>query len=295
MLQRTLKTIIVLFVLVVACTPQSVTTSSPIETQPASPLQATSSLPAQSGTIMMTTMIAEATAYTKAHAPTPLPPTSTFMPKTVVPSATPTPFQELPIAPLTGWKIYKNDSFGLSFQFPSAWYGPDVYSSSQVVRIEVGSDKVYPYGTSLEERIYDIKNSYYIVIQYSKTTNNNLTLGQYASESQPWIKTYLSLLSLKDGESISGLRDLVIRVRKLKIGRFEGLEYIETLSATAQTEITYTRRVVLFDEHLNTLNITGTPNNVEITNKDNWRDAYRKVDEANRNIFYKVLESIAVE
>ena len=105
----------------------------------------------------------------------------------------------------------------------------------------------------------------------------------------------MSLLDLKDGESISGLRALVTRVRKLKIGRFEGLEYIETLSETAQTEITYTRRVVLFDEHLNNLNIAGTPNNVEIINKDSWRDAYQKVDEANRDTFYKVLESITVE
>ena len=294
MLQRTLKSIIVLPVLVVACMPRSVTTSSPIETQPASPLQVTSPLPTPSGTLMMATVIAEATAYTKAHAPTPIPPTSTIVPITVVPSVTLTPPQELPAAPVTGWKTYKNDSFGLSLKFPSAWYGPDVYESSQVVRVEVGSDKVYPYGTGLEERFYDIKNSYYIVIQYSKTTDNNLTMEQYA-ESGPWIKTYLSLLSLKDGESISGLRALVIRVRKLKIGRFEGLEYIETLSATAQTEITYTRRAVLFDEHLNTLNITGTPNNVEIANVNNWRDAYQKVDEANQDTFYKVLESIAVE
>jgi hypothetical protein len=212
----------------------------------------------------------------------------TFTPETVVPSVTPipslifvpsvtpTPNQELPIDPVSGWKIYENDSFGLSFQFPAMWYGPDVYECCQAtaVRFEVGSDKVYPIGTDLLERTYNIKNSYYVEIQYSKNTSG-WTLEQY-TKNQPWINTYLSLLSLKDGESISDLRSLVTRVRKLKIGRFEGLEYIETLSETAQTEITYARRVVLFDGHLNGLHITGTPNNVEISNTEGWRDAYRR-------------------
>jgi hypothetical protein len=218
--------------------------------------------------------------------------TSTVMLITVPPSVSPTSSQELSIDSLTGWKIYQNDPFGLNFQFPSTWLGPDVYVQDGI-RIEVGSDKVYPYGTDQLQRIYEIKNSYYVTIQYWKN-NNNLTLEQY-TENQPWIKTHLSLLNLKDGESLSGQRALVTRVRKLKIGRFEGLEYIETLSETAQTEITYTRRIVLFDEHLNTLHISGTPNNVEIINKDSWRDAYRKVDEANRDTFYKILESITVQ
>lgn len=220
-------------------------------------------------------------------------PTPTFIPMTVSPSVVPTPHPELPRDPLTGWKIYKNDSFGISLQFPSTWYGPDIRTWEHGIRINVGSDKVYPYGTDRLERVYDIKNSYYVVIQYSKNSYN-MTLEQYR-ENQPWIETYLSLLNVKDGDSISGRRALVIRVRKLQLGRFEGLEYIETLSATAQTEITYTRRVVLLDEHLNTLHITGTPNNVEIINKDNWREAYRMVDEANLDTFHKVLESVAVE
>jgi len=211
---------------------------------------------------------------------------------TVPPSIIPTPSNELPIDPLTGWKIYKNDPFGLSLEFPSTWFGPDVYVQDGI-RVEVGSDKVYPYGTDRLERIYNIQNSYYVVIQYWKN-NNNWTLEQY-SENQPWIKTYLSLLNLKDSESTSDLRDFVTRVRKLKLGRFEGLEYISTLSATAQTEMYYTREVVLFDEHLNTLHITGTPNNVEIINKDNWHGTYQMVDEANKDAFYKVLESITVE
>lgn len=199
---------------------------------------------------------------------------------------------ELPIDPSTGWKIYTNSPFGLGIQFPPTWYGPDVNVWDQGVRLEVGSDKVYPYGTDRLDRAYEVKNSYYVVVQYSKNSNN-WTLEQYR-ENQPWIDTYLSLLDLKDGESLSGIRDLVIRVRKIKLERFEGLEYISTLSETAQTEYFYARQIVLLDEHLNTLTMTGTPNNVEIINRDTWRDAYGQVDEENLETFHKILESIAV-
>jgi hypothetical protein len=100
---------------------------------------------------------------------------------------------------------------------------------------------------------------------------------------------------LDEGESISDIRDLAIRVRKLTLGRFEGLEYIETLSDTVLTEFYYTRHIVLFDNELNVLQITGTPNNVEIPNNEYWRDAYQTVDEFNLSLFYKVLESITIE
>jgi hypothetical protein len=230
-------------------------------------------------------------------------PTPTRIPETVSPSIIPTLPQELPINPLTGSKIYQNDFFRLSFQFPSTWYGPDEHVwETQGIRIEVGTDRVYPYGTDRLERTYDVKNSYYVSIQYSRNTNK-WTLEQYAQPPRPlppsidpnWLVTYFSLLDMKDGESLSDAKGLVIRVRKLKLGKFEGIEYISTLSATAQTEMYYTRQAVLFDKGLNILNITASPNNVDIVDQANWQAAYRKVDEANLDIFYKVLESIVVD
>ena len=157
----------------------------------------------------------------------------------------------------------------------------------QGVRVEVGSDKVYPYGTDPLARDYEVKNSYYVVIQYSKNSNN-WTLDQYR-QNEPWIDTYLSLLDLKDGGSQSSIRELATRVRQVKLGKFEGLEYLSTLSKTAQTEYFYTRQIVLLDEHLNTLTITGTPNNVEVIDKANWQDAYSQVDEGKSGVFPQSL------
>jgi hypothetical protein len=200
---------------------------------------------------------------------------------------------EVLLDPATGWKFYNDRAFGLSVQFPSDWQGPDVYQWNYGLRIEVGSDTVYPYGTDRLDRVYSIKNSYYVVVQYSQN-NNNWDLEQY-TENQPWIKNYLQLLDLRDGESISGIRDLFTRVKPVRLGRFEGLEYIQTLSDTAQTEWFYARRVELFDEQLNNLTIIGSPNNVEILDRANWRDAYRQVDEANLEVFYKILQLISME
>lgn len=200
---------------------------------------------------------------------------------------------EVSINPVNGWKSYNNNKFGLSVEFPMDWHGPDIYQWNDSVRIEVGSDTVYPYYTDRLNRVYNIKNSYYVVIQYSQN-NKNLNFMQLI-EKQPWIESYLSLLNLKDGETISGNRDMFIRVRQVKLGRFEGLEYIQTLSDTAQTEWFYARRIVLFDEQLNNLTIFGTPYNVEILDKNNFLAAYQKVDKANLDILYQILQLVSVE
>lgn len=200
---------------------------------------------------------------------------------------------EVLINPVNGWKSYNNDKFGLSVQFPIDWHGPDIYQWNDSLRIEVGSDTVYPYNSDRINRVYNIKDSYYVVIQYSQN-NKNLNFMQLI-ENQPWMESYLSLLNLKDGETISGNRDMFIRVRQVKLGRFDGLEYIQTLSDTAQTEWFYARRIVLFDEQLNNLTIIGIPNNVEILDRNNWRAAYQKVDEANLDILYQILRLASVE
>jgi len=181
-------------------------------------------------------------------------------------------------------KSYTNSAFGLGFQFPANWFGPEEYVSDQTLRVEVGSDKVYPYGTSPEERIYELKNSYAVVIQYSKNDQN-----------QYWKDTYQSLLNLKDGESLTDARGLVIRVGQVKLGKIEGIEYISTLSETAQTEPVYIRQIVLFDDQSNLLTIMGQPVNVEVSNGAAWRDVYRMVDETNLTVFHEIVESLTVE
>jgi len=100
---------------------------------------------------------------------------------------------------------------------------------------------------------------------------------------------------MQDGESLSDARSLVIRVRQLKVGKFDGIEYISTLSETAQTEPVYVRQVILIDEQSNMLTIMGTPNNVEIGDGMEWRDAYKMVDEANLMLFRQIVESIVIE
>jgi hypothetical protein len=122
--------------------------------------------------------------------------------------------------PSPGLKQYSNSAFGLSFQYPIDWFGPDEYGSDQTLRVSVGSDVVYPYG-ELPEKPSEVKNSYLVVVQYSKDPRD-----------QSWKDIYSSLASLKDGESLSGLRGLTIRVRQLDLGRFKGFEYISTLSET---------------------------------------------------------------
>ena len=182
------------------------------------------------------------------------------------------------------WKTYMNSAFGLSFQYPGAWFGPDEYISDHTLRVAVGSDVVYPYGTDRTEQIYEINNSYYVIIQYSQN-DQNLNLND----------TYQLLLNLQDGESFSDARSLLTRVRPLTLGRFEGYEYISTLSESAQTEPFYSRGVLLLDDQSNLLTLMGAPNNVAISNSSGWRAAYQKVDEENLELFHDILESVTIQ
>jgi hypothetical protein len=213
--------------------------------------------------------------------PTPLPATEPAAPVEMQAPTAAVP-TDVPQPEIT--KQYTNSAFGLSFQYPSNWYGPDEYVSDQTLRVSVGSDVVYPYGTDRTEQMYSVKNAYYVVVQYSKNDQN-----------QYWKDTYQSLVNLQDGEALSSARSLVIKVRSLQLGRFEGIEFISTLSETAQTEPVYTRQVILFDDQSNLLTVMGNPNNVEISNGMGWRATYQMIDEANLNDFHQLVESITVE
>ena len=180
-------------------------------------------------------------------------------------------------------KTYSNSNFGLHFNYPADWFGPDETVSDQTLRVEVGSDTVYPYGTDRAQQIYTKSNSYYVVVQYTRNNQNNY-----------WQQDYLSLANLKDGESSSTLRSYLIKVRSLKLGRFEGIEYISTLSEVAQSEPVYIRQAILFDDQSNLLSIMGTPNNVDLSNGTGWREAYQKVDAENAPLFDEIVASLII-
>ncbi len=180
-------------------------------------------------------------------------------------------------------KTYTNSQFGLSFQFPASWFGPDEYISDSVLRVAVGSDVVYPYG-EVPAQPSEVLNSYLVVLQYSKNDQNLY-----------WKDNYQALMGLQDGESSSDGRGLIIRVRQIEFGQFKGFEYIATLSESAQTEAAYSREVILVDEQSNLITIAGRPNNVEVPSGTAWRDVYKMIDEQNLAFFHKIVESITVQ
>lgn len=222
----------------------------------------------------------------EAESPTPLPvtePASVVVePTLAVAASTPTilPTAE---AQLVTSNTYSNSDFGLVLQYPADWFGPDEYVSEQTLRVEVGSDTVYPYGQPPDEPS-SVKNSYQVVVQYSQNDQN-----------QYWKDTLQSLSNLQDGETQSDNRGMIIKVRTLDFGRFKGVEYISTLSETAQTQPVFIREVVLIDEQSNLLTILGTPNNVEIGDGSQWREIYQMIDEENQTIFHEIVASITVE
>jgi hypothetical protein len=230
--------------------------------------------------LLMVVSILSACAPVATPAPSTLPdpePAATLetqIPRAVTPTQVETP---------STWKSYTNSAFGLKFHYPVHWFGPDEYISGETLRVEVGSDTVFPYGNPLEQPSV-VKNSYKVVIQYTKN-NQNTFLDD----------THQTLLTLKDGESLSSPRSKITRVRGLDFGRFQGFEYISTLSETAQTEPFYAREVFLMDDQSNLITIFGTPNNVETASGEEWRLVYRGIDQANVDFFHEIVESLEME
>ncbi|MHC1782252.1 MAG: hypothetical protein AB9891_05730 [Anaerolineaceae bacterium] len=219
----------------------------------------------------------------------PLKPASPIVEPTAGDTATAVPTAAQPVSPTptdnhASGNRYQNDAFGLSFRFPVGWFGPEEYISEQTLRVEIGSDKVYPYGTDRTEQLYNQKNVYNIVIQYSKGVQN-----PFRDE------TNQAVAELKDGESFSTARSMIIKVRDVELGGFKGYEYINTLSLTASTEPVYGRQITLVDEQSNMLTIFGNPNNVEVPAGDGWQEIYQSIDEANLAAFHEIVESISVK
>ena len=106
-----------------------------------------------------------------------------------LPAATNSPMAVTPTSVVqpTDSKSYSNSDFGLGFQYPYNWFGPDEYISGQTLRVEVGSDTVYPYGNP-PETPSEVKNSYDMVIQYMKDNQNPFWKDTYPeiTESKRW-------------------------------------------------------------------------------------------------------------
>lgn len=206
-------------------------------------------------------------------------PTSVAIPSPTITDVVPTL-----TLPAKDQKQYMNSTFNFGFSYPADWFGPDEYISDNTLRVAVGSDVVYPYG-EVPEKPSTVTNSYLVVIQYTKNNQNSLPN-----------ETYEQLANLEDGESQDDGRNLTTRVRAVQLGRFDGFEYLTTLSETAQTEHFYMRQVLLIDKVTNdVITVMGQPNNVEVTDPAAWRDVYMQIDQDNWEIFQSIVESINVE
>jgi hypothetical protein len=186
---------------------------------------------------------------------------------------------------------FSQNPFGVSFSYPADWKGPEVYTYENGFRYEIGTDTVYPYGTDPTERIHTKKNNYYIVVQYDKKPAN-ITATEFR-KTQVHLKQYDTLVKLNPGETIEDTRSLVIKVRNINYAGVTGVEYISTLSKSAQTEMSYTREAVLFDTDMNVLSIRGYADDVEVTDNTNWKKDYEAIDAKYLSEFTALTNSVA--
>ena len=160
------------------------------------------------------------------------------------------------------------------------------------MRIEVGSDQVYPYGTDRTDQVTTLPDSYYVLIEYVENRDGK-TWDDFINSG--WIDTYLELQELEDGQFTTTPRSLATRIGEVSLGDFSGIMYLVTLPEGAQTERVYLRQAMLFDSELNWLRVTSQPNMVQIADLENWKNDYARVDQENLETFLTLLDSIEIE
>jgi hypothetical protein len=194
---------------------------------------------------------------------------------------------------LDNWKVFTNEEFGIKVYYPKDWNGPAISVEEDVIRLEIGTDNVYPYGTGLEYREITKKNSYNIDIIYYK----NISRIKNA-EGFKWFyhifdyDVYKKLIDLPNGETILFMKSILSKVRNYSICDYKGLEYIATSPYYMQTEYSYARQLTLINDEYSFLEIIGQPQKVDIVLDQNWRDSYRGVDEAYLDIYWKIINRI---
>lgn len=61
---------------------------------------------------------------------------------------------------------FRDETYGLGFFYPPDWMGPEAHRWDCGITVEVGTDVVHPFGTGLDDRVYEKEDSYYVSIQY---------------------------------------------------------------------------------------------------------------------------------
>ena len=194
-------------------------------------------------------------------------------PKTpVLPLETETPIKttedttvtSMPPTNVEDFITYENEDFEASFKYPSNWEGPEVYTNEDGFRAEIGTDKVYPYGTSTEERLTTKNNNYYVVVQFYKTAQN---------------------ISVEEDNSNATL------IRNIDKGEIQGVEYLSVSPENAQTEYVYMREAILVKETGETVIIRAQPQNIEFSDNLNWKETYEQVDNQYLEVFNQIVDS----
>lgn len=223
------------------------------------------------------------------------------IPSSLIPTSDPTAtISAIPTSdPTANWKTYENKTFNIAFKFPPDWLGPEVYEHQDGFFSEVGTDKVYPYFTLKDKKLYEKKNSYYIRVQFERRPTQ-FSISQYKAilfQTQTAVQRELSLVSKKDGETYTDIMYSLTRIREVKIGNFKGVEFISSISGSAgeTTDWVYSnqvRKVLLINDNYDIFSIVGSPNNIDISGIENWKEVYDKIDKDNLNIFRQFVETV---
>lgn len=190
-------------------------------------------------------------------------------------------------------QTYRNEKYGISFDFPSDWDGPAVYEYENWLIAEIGNDNVYEYGTSFDDRNYTVENAYYINLKLTKRPTN-ISKSEYIENNASWQNIFLENVKLEDGESTSDVRTKTTKIRDVTKEDFKGAEFITSLNSTAQAEMLYMREIFLINDNYDIIVITGQPNNVTSIDKGNWQQRYADVDREYKKYFDTLYESLEI-
>lgn len=180
------------------------------------------------------------------------------------------------------WKFYGPTIHGISFKYPSTWFGPEAYPKDDPSYISVGTSPPHKFG---EDRILDLptKDSYFVTFQ---VLHYNLSTQLF--ETEPWIKDYNQIFRLRPGQEIVDHLQKKTKIRELIVaGRRAAEISIGNIDSNGSND--YSERQIIIRDPRFIITITGGPVIVSTMDSQEVRSKTVASNQSYKNIFEQVV------
>lgn len=196
----------------------------------------------------------------------------------------PTNQPQVSVAPAdqtVNWKTYVQNTYHISFSYPSSWLGPEEYPKDNPTYISIGTFKPHKWG---EDRSFDVptKDSYFVTIQIIES-----------KDADPWMAEINEAFNLKLNQSFNSHGRRTTKIQDMKIAGKKASEFIIDNDPNGATEGGYAREVIIMYPNFVIL-IKGEPTIISSLSSTDVDTKARIIDQQYKATFDQILSTFHI-